>query len=326
MPGNLPRRRRRRIATAAANGFTTGGTTVVDPEPVPGQPSQLQVTITDDRRQHLRPDARRGHPDDQRGRRSPTTRPRCRWAAPATSSATGPSRRSARSTRAAATAAAPGPFWANVGSPQAAKSYGDAYQDGDCASSVERHRQLLGRQHRLLQRTATSTASRSPQPVTNLTIQAFDPASSASATSAARTSAAGPRRRSTPRTSTTTTSGPAPPPPSYQQDDQLYASGPDQPVLHRRPALHRAGQPAAGHHLHRAPARRDVQPRTTRRPSRRSPAARTTFKGFSGDLYTALNQYTPDQRRRAVRRGAPVAAATGAGGYQPRSRASSASG
>jgi Flp pilus assembly protein TadG len=46
LPGNLAAAEKQALATASANGYTTGGVTVVDPEPVSGNPNQLRVTIT----------------------------------------------------------------------------------------------------------------------------------------------------------------------------------------------------------------------------------------------------------------------------------------
>ena len=46
MPGDLASAKAQGLKTASANGWTSGGVTSVDPEPVPGQLSQLKVTIT----------------------------------------------------------------------------------------------------------------------------------------------------------------------------------------------------------------------------------------------------------------------------------------
>ena len=66
--------------------------------------------------------------------------------------------------RAARTAAAAGQFWANVGSPQAGKSYGDAYQDANCASAAAGTDFCTGRQHRVLQRRLLLQRSSSASP------------------------------------------------------------------------------------------------------------------------------------------------------------------
>ena len=100
------------------------------------------------------------------------------------------------------------------------------------------------------------------------------------------------------------------------EDPALYASGQTSTYCTGDSSTRRTT--AAGHDVTRSASRWRHRTRGTRRATRSSSTCIKTFKGFSGDLYTALNQYKQDasgsravhHRSRRSRRG----------GYQPTGR------
>ena len=155
--------------------------------------------------------------------------------------------------------AAAGEYWANIGSPVAPKSNGDAYQDANCGASAGGTDNCAGGVNSDYQNDGYFYSVKLSQPVSNLTIQAFDPAfvnvgDLCGTNFGSGTSAAAQAKNQY----------------NYNAGDECgervlhrgpvaLRGGPDEQVLHRRSAVH-AEQRAAGHHVHDPPAGRDVEP------------------------------------------------------------------
>ena len=300
MPGNLAPAKAQALATAA-NGWTNGVTTGVDPEPVPGQPSKLRVTITTTVDNTFGQLLGKRHDDDQRTavanyqaplpHGQPVQRVRQRSGADAR----------ARDPRSANCAAA-GQFWANIGSPQAPKSNGDAYQDDNCAAVGRRHRQLRGRVNSDYSNDGYFYSIKLSQPVSNLTIQAFDPAFVSVGDLCGANFGSGTTRVDWRRTSTTTT-------PARRRRRRRYTRGPDAVRVRARRArtapatcsTPSSNQPPDTTYTIRQPVATFESVGPDELPVDRRRCTQT-FKGFTGDLYTALNQYKQTQRRGPVQR------------------------
>ena len=118
MPGNLAQAK----ATRSTTPRPTGSPWASIPSRSPGSRASCASRSPQTDHEHLRPAARPATPRRSSGPPSRTSRRRCRWAARATSSATGRSRCSNAVDPRSSNCAAAGEFWANVGSPQATKS------------------------------------------------------------------------------------------------------------------------------------------------------------------------------------------------------------
>ncbi|MFT4088992.1 MAG: pilus assembly protein TadG-related protein [Gordonia sp. (in: high G+C Gram-positive bacteria)] len=313
MPSDLAGAKAQALATATANGFTDSSTVTVDPEPVSGNPSQLQVTITktvDNTFLQI------FGQDTTTIRRTAiaTYQAPLPMGSPCNEYGNGPDPLLTATSVQSSNCTSTGQFWANVGSPKAAKSYGDAYQDGNCATSA------AGTDNCSDSNSDYSSNGYFYQiklsaAVSNLTIQAFDPAfvsvgdTCASNFGSGSTAAVYAKNQYNYDASTSATAA------SYTEDSNLYGSG-------------SANQYCTGDMLYT-----DVsdQPPDTTYTIRQQVASSNpwdptsypvvgsctqTFTGFSGDLYTALNQYKQDSNNKVqYAGGSPQLAAAGTSGY-----------
>ena len=158
------------LATAAANGYTSG----VDVQPVDGQPSKLRVTITqvvsNTFGQLLGVNTTTVRRTSVASYQAPLP-----MGSPCNGFGNGPEPTIGASNPRSSNCSASGDFWANVGSPAAAKSYGDAYQDNNCSGAVAGTDNCSGSNGDYREE-GYFYAITLAQPVSNLTIQAFDPA------------------------------------------------------------------------------------------------------------------------------------------------------
>ena len=303
LPGNLAAAEHQAIVTAAANGYTTGGVTVVDPEPVSGNPNQLRVTITttvDNTFGQLL-----GKPTETITRSAVSNfQAPLPLGSPCNEFGDGPDPTIGAVNQRSSNCSAAASFWGNVGSPQATKSYGDAYQDGGCASGIDN---CSGSNSDYSTNgyfyTIKLTAA-----VTNLTIQSFDPAfvsvsDTCSSNFGSGTTAAVNAKNDTNYSLAAST---------YKQDSQLYAGGQPNPYCTGDQLYTQvANQPPDTTFTVRAPsATSNPWDPTTDPVISTASCAPKTFKGYSGDLYTALNEW--NQTNGVVTKPAVVAA-----GYQP---------
>jgi hypothetical protein len=314
MPGDLASAMAQAIKTAAANGWSAGGVTTVDPEPVSGQPSELQVTITttvDNTFGQLL-----NKPTETITRTAvatyqaplPLGSPCNEFGNGSDPTLNGTSQRSSNCTSA-------GQFWANVGSPQAAKSYGDAYQDDNCQSAAS------GTDFCTNGNSEYSTdgyfySVTVKQAVSNLTFQAFDPAfvyvgDACSVNFGSGTTGAVNAKNQFNYNASTKASNA-----SYREDQNLYASGSSGTyctgdMLYTE----QSNQPPDTTFTVRQPLASSSLSDPTSFPAIGGSCTQT-FKGFNGDLYTALNQYKQTNGVVQYSNNAPVLAPTGSGGYQ----------
>jgi Flp pilus assembly protein TadG len=310
LPGNLSSAKSQALTTASNNGFSTGGVTTVDPEPVPGQPSQLKVTIT----------TVVNNTFGQLLGVSTTTIRRSAIAtfqaplpmgSPCNEFGNGPEPTVGATNPRSANCSAAGAFWANVGSPQAGKSYGDAYQDGNCASAASGTDFCTSSGNSEYSTDGYFYAIKLSQPVTNLTVQAFDPAFVSVGDLCSSNFGSGSSAASLAKNQYNYNASAK----QYRQDSALYATGQTSPYCtgdmlyseqNNQPpdTTFTLRQPTAGSSLY-DPTTFPVISGCTQ-----------TYKGFNGDLYTALNQYKQTSGAVQYSGGAPVGAATGSGGYQ----------
>jgi Flp pilus assembly protein TadG len=313
LPGDLAAAKKQAIATAAANGYANSATVTVDPEPVSGNPNQLQVTITE-------------IVDNSFGKLMGVSTETIRRTAianyqaplplgsPCNEFGDGPEPKLNATNPRSSNCSNAGAFWANVGSPKASKSYGDAYQDGDCASSASGTDNCSGTNSDY-STNGYFYSIKVTAPVTNLTIQAFDPnfvyvgdlcdSNFGSGTSAAVNA------KNQYNYSAGTSAATA----KYLEDNQLYAPGQNGAyctgdMLYTQ----QSNQPPDTTYTVRAPSATANPWDPTTNPI--IGGCTQTYKGFSGDLYTALNQYAQTNGAVTYAAGKPVAAATGTNGYQ----------
>jgi Flp pilus assembly protein TadG len=288
LPGDLAAAKRQALATAAANGYTNDGTTVVDPEPVSGNPNQLQVTITT-------------YVDNTFGKLlGLDTEKLIRTAvanyqaplplgSPCNEFGDGPDPTIGAVNQRSSNCSSAGAFWANVGSPQAAKSYGDAYQDGACATSVGGTDNCAG-SNSDYSTNGYFYSIKVTQAVTGLTVQAFDPAFVSVGDLCSSNFGSGATAAVNAKNSNNYKFGTSAATASYTQDNQLYAPG-------------QSGKYCTGDQLYTNPANQPPDTTyTVRQPSATSnpwdptsypvvTSCTKSFTGYSGDLYSALNQY-----------------------------------
>jgi Flp pilus assembly protein TadG len=282
MPGNLAQAKAVAISTAATNGFTTG----VDPEPVPGQPSKLRVTITttvtNTFGQLLGLDTTTVQRTAVANYQAPLP-----MGSPCNEFGNGPEPLLASANPRSANCAAAGQYWANVGSPQGTKISGDAYQDGVCGSGVDGCNGATNTDYSQL---GYFYSVRLSAPVTNLTIQAFDAGfvsvgdlCSANFGNGA-TAAVNAKNQYNYAAGTSAASA------HYLEDNTLYAPG--QNGSYCTGDMSFGSTPPDTTYTIRQPAATSNPWDPTSYPVVSNCVK--TYKGFSGDLYSALNEYKQD--------------------------------
>lgn len=310
LPGNLAAAKQQALTTAAENGYTAN----VDPEPVQGQPSKLRVTITEtvDNTfgQILGVDQTTIKRSSVANYQAPLP-----MGSPCNGFGNGPEPTVGAVNPRSSNCSAAGDFWANVGSPQAPKSNGDAYQDANCATSASGTDNCAGGINGDYSTLGDFYSIKLSAPVTNLTAQAFDPAfvsvgdfcTANFGTGAAAAGNAKNQYNYAVKTATT--------PGSYTQDPAMYASG--------QTTAYCTGDQLFGDASSQLPDTTYTirQPAATSNPwdptSYPVVASCTkTFKGFSGDLYKALNQYKQTGGAVQYTGATPQLATTGSAGYQ----------
>jgi Flp pilus assembly protein TadG len=313
MPGNLVAAKAQAIKTAANNGFVTGGVTTVDPEPVPGQPSQLKVTIRTTVNNTFGQIL--GVPTTTIQRTALATfQAPLPLGSPCNEFGNGPEPTNGAVDPRSSACSAAGQFWTNVGSPQAAKSYGDAYQDNNCSSTVSGTDNCTAGANTDYSTGGYYYQVKLNKAITNLTIQAYDPAfvsvgDLCTVNFGTTTPATGAKNQYNYNASTTVSSA------SYKQDNALYASGQGSKYCTGDQLYtEQTNQPPDTTFTIRQPVSTSNLYDPTSFPA--ISACTQTFKGFSGDLYTALNQYKQTAGVVQYAGGAPVLATAGASGYQ----------
>ena len=305
MPGNFAQAQATAIATAASNGFTSG----VDPEPVPGQPSKLRVTITTTVHntfgQLLGVDTTTIQRTAVTNYQAPLP-----MGSPCNEFGNGPEPVLGAVNPRSGNCSAAGQYWANVGSPQGTKVSGDAYQDGVCGSGVDG---CTGGTNTDYSQLGYFYSVKLNAPVTNLTIQAFDAGfvsvgDLCSANFGSGTTAATNAKNDFNYDAGTSAATAAP-----LEDTGLYASGQSTPYC-TGDMLFGTTPPDTTYTI-REPVASSNPWDPTSYPVVSSCVK--TYKGFSGDLYTALNEYKQDSTGKITyKNGAPVLATAGVGGYR----------
>jgi Flp pilus assembly protein TadG len=313
MPGNFTAARTQALATASANGFTSADVTTIDVAPVSGQPSALKVTITtvisNTFGQIL------GVPTEtiQRSAIANYQAP-LPLGSPCNEFGNGPEPTTGLADVRSSNCSAAGQFWGNVGSPKAAKSYGDAYQDGNCTSSVAGTDNCTSSGNTDYSTNGYFYSIKLSQAVTNLTIQSFDPSfvgvGDLCGSNFGTGTATAVNAKNQYNYSASTKAASA----SYKQDSALYASGQTSPYCTGDQLYGETGVAPDTTFTVRQPVASSTPSDPTTYPV--ISGCTQTFKGFNGDLYTALNQYQQTNGVVKYSNGSPVLAATGTGGYQ----------
>jgi Flp pilus assembly protein TadG len=308
MPGNLAMAKQQALATAADNGFTAN----VDPEPVDGQPSKLRVTITETVHntfgQLLGVDTTKIVRTSVANYQAPLP-----MGSPCNGFGNGPEPTLNAINPRSNNCAAAGQFWANVGSPAAAKVSGDAYQNGSCSSSVDGCSGGTNTDYSSNGYFYSVTLS---QPVTNLTIQAFDPAFVSVGDLCSSNFGSGDTAAVNAKNDYNYTVGTSADTASAKQDPLLYGNGQTSPYC-TGDMLFGSPPPDTTYTI-----RQPVQSSNPWDPTSYPVVASCTktYKGFNGDLYTALNEYKQTKTAVTYTKGAPdlapVATSTTAG-YNP---------
>lgn len=304
LPGNLAQAKATALSTAAENGYTSG----VDPEPVPGQPSKLQVTITktvtNTFGQLLGLDTTTVRRTAVANYQAPLP-----MGSPCNEFGNGPEPLLGATNPRSSNCSAAGQYWANVGSPQATKISGDAYQDGSCSGSPDN--------------CTGSNSDYNPSgyfysvklsaPVSNLTIQAFDAGFVSVGDLCSANFGSGTTAASYAKNQYNYNAGTSAATASPREDPNLYASG--QGTNYCTGDMLFGSTPPDTTYTIRQPVATSNPWDPTSYPVVSSCVK--TFKGFSGDLYTALNQYKQDSTGKITyKSGAPVPATAGTGGYR----------
>ncbi len=302
LPGNLAAAEAQAVKTAAANGYTNGvDSVVVDPEPVSGNPNQLRVTITQTISNSF--GQLLGKPTETITRTAVANyQAPLPLGSPCNEFGNGPDPTIGAINQRSSNCSSAGSFWGNVGSPLATKSYGDAYQDGGCASGIDN----CSGTNSDYSTNGYFYSIKLSAPVTNLTIQSFDPAFVSVSDTCGSNFGSGATAAVNAKNDVNydVTSS------TYKEDSQLYAAGASSPYC--------TGDQLYGSLL------ASQAPDTTftiRQPSSSSnpwdptsypvvASCTKTFKGYSGDLYTALNEWNQTN-------GAITQPATPAATYQP---------
>jgi hypothetical protein len=174
MPGDLPGAREKSTAIATDNGYLGDDPDVrVQTEPVSGHPSELQVTVSQTVDNIFGGLLGIGKTTVTRTAIADYQQP-VPMGSPCNEfgndpDADGPDADGHRSENCSQA----GQFWANVGSPKALKSYGDAFQDGNCSDGKSDHCDGSNSDYAEEGYLYQVKVKKS---VTNLTFEAFDPA------------------------------------------------------------------------------------------------------------------------------------------------------
>ena len=313
LPDNLPAAKAQALATASANGYTNSSTTTVDPEPVAGQPSQLQVTVTttvdNSFLQILGLDTTTISRTSIATYQAPLA-----MGSPCNGFGNGPEPTLGAADPRSTNCSKSGQFWANVGAPKAAKSYGDAYQDGNCSSSVSGTSNCAGGVNSDYQNSGYFYSVTLSQAVSNLTIQAFDPAFVSVGDLCSQNFGSGDTAALNAKNHYNYNASTSAARASYLQDPQLYGSGQSNAYCTGDQLYTETGVPPDTTYTIRQPGPQSNPWDPTSYPVVGS--CTRTFTGFSGDLYTALNQYQQTKTVVQYSGGAPKLAPAGPNGYQ----------
>lgn len=311
MPGNFDQAKATALTVAAENGYTSG----IDVEPVDGAPSKLRVTITQTVNntfgQLLGVDTETITRTSVANYQAPLP-----MGSPCNEFGNGPVTTLNSTDPRSSNCSAAGQFWANVGSPMAPKSNGDAYQDNNCSASAS-GTDGCSNGNTDYSNSGYFYSVKLSAPVTNLTIQAFDPAfvsvgdlctsNFGSGTSSAYY--AKNQYNYNPGTSAATAS-------SLEDTSStgIYGSGQTNRYCTGDMLFNQNNTPPSTTYTIREPVATSNPWDPTSYPVVGS--CTKTFDGFSGDLYTALNEYQQTNGVVQYKNGAPVLAKTGTGGYQ----------
>jgi Flp pilus assembly protein TadG len=281
MPGNFAQARAVALNIAAVNGFTAN----VDPEPVTGQPSKLRVTITDTVDNTF--GQLFGKPTETITRTSVANyQAPLPMGSPCNAFGNGPEPTTGAINPRSGNCSAAGQYWANVGSPQATKISGDAYQDGNCSGNPDN--------------CSGTNTDYSPDgyfysvklsaPVSNLTIQAFDAGFTSVGDLCTSNFGSGTTAAVNAKNQYNYNAGTSAATAKYLQDTALYASGQSSPYC-TGDMLFGSTPPDTTYTIRQPVATSNPWDPTS------YPVVAScvkTFKGYTGDLYTALNQYKQD--------------------------------
>jgi hypothetical protein len=307
MPGNLAKAKQTALDIAANNGYSTN----VDPEPVDGQPSKLRVTITETVDNTFGQLLGVDHTTITRTSVANYQAP-LPMGSPCNGFGNGPEPTTGAINPRSSNCAAAGEFWANVGSPLANKVSGDAYQNGTCGSGVDG---CSGSTNTDYSNDGYFYSVTLSQAVTNLTIQAFDPAfvsvgdlcTANFGTAGSATAALNAKNQYNYNAGTSAATA------AYTEDKKLYDSGQTSPYC-TGDMLFGTTPPDTTYTI-----RQPVQSSNPWDPTSYQVvgSCTKTYKGFSGNLYTALNQYQQSAAGALTYTGgAPALATAGTGGYR----------
>jgi Flp pilus assembly protein TadG len=310
MPADYSQASAAALDLSKRNGLAPGANVNVAPAQVDGQPNRLKVTVSKTVHNAFGGLFGAGTTTISRAATAAFTGP-VPMGSPCNEFGNDPTPDSVKSTNCADV----GAFWANVGSPKADKVSGDAYQDGYCSSGdgcSSGHNTEFDNNGYFYTLTVKSV-------MPSLTVQAFDPAFVSVGDTCGTNFGSGDTIPANAKNHFVYDATPAPG--SYKTTDTAGA----------RYAKGSASAYCTGDQIF---THTSTPPDTTfsvRRPVATTypwdpisyetqPGCTTTFKGFSGNLYTALNQW--QQTKKVVQYnsdGSPVAApaadASGANGY-----------
>ncbi len=305
LPGDLAAAEKQALATAAANGYSTG----VDPEPVSGNPNQLRVTIT----------TTVGNTFGQLLGLNSETITRSAVAnyqaplplgSPCNEFGNGPDPTIGAANQRSSNCSSAGAFWANVGSPKAGKSYGDAFQDNNCATTAS-GTDNCGNGNTDYSSNGYFYSVKLTSAIPTLTIQAFDPAAIAVGDQCDTNFGSGATAAVNAKNSVNYSAGSSAATAKYLEDNQLYA--PSQTGAYCTGDVQftdSTGQPPDTTYTIRQPAA-DSNPWDPTTYPVVGTCAPKLFTGYNGDLYTALNQYTQTNGALTYVGGKPVPVTTG---------------
>jgi hypothetical protein len=279
---------------------------VVDPEPVSGHPSELQVTVTTTVTNTF--GTLLGSPKTTIRRTAIANyQAPLAMGSPCNEFGNGPETSTTAINQRSSNCNAAGQFWANVGSPKAYKTYGDAYQDNNCGNGGDN----CSGSNSDYSNSGYFYTVKVTQAVTNLTFQAFDPAfvsvDDKCGTNFGSGATAAVNAKNSYNYDPSTKWSKASPLP---QDTQLYASGNASPYCTGDQLYANAGStPPDTTYTIRQPVSSSNPWDPSSYPA--VGGCSPTFKGFSGDLYSALNQWTQNASSQITYSGtSPVAAAS----------------
>jgi Flp pilus assembly protein TadG len=299
MPGNLTQAKATALQVAADNGYAAG----VVPTPVDGQPSKLRVTITQTVNntfgQILGVNSTKIVRSSVANYQAPLP-----MGSPCNEFGNGPEPVNNAFNPRSGNCAKAGQYWANVGSPAATKVSGDAYQDNACGSGVDG---CSGGTNTDYQKLGYFYSIKLNTSVTNLTIQAFDAGFVSVGDLCTANFGSGSAAAVDAKNDYNYTVGSSSATASYKEDSNLYAggNGSDRPYCTGDMLINGTTPPDTTYTIR--------QPITTSTPWDPTSypvvgGCTKTFKGFSGDLYTALNQYQQDKGAVVYKKGVPQTA------------------